>query len=201
MVTIAVGLFGAAAAFLLLRRRPARAALEPAADVSASEVPAPVVSPPVVPAPVVSAPVVTAPVVPAPVASAPMMTTPILPKPSPPVRAPALTPPERPASPGSQPLELVRVSDTHDHGYSAVEGEVKNVSSPVLAHLAVAIRWYIPQGALLTSDEAFIGVEELPAGRTVAFRVLTRSLPGMASYSLEFRSAGHVVAEFHTINP
>ena len=194
MVTIAVGVLGAAAGFVL-RRRPSLAAREPAIEAPPSEVPAPVVLAPVVSAPAVSAPVVTAPVVTAPVVPAPVASA------SPPVRPPALTPAERPASPGPQPLELVRVSDNHDHGYSAVEGEVKNVSSQVLADLAVAIRWYIPQGAFLTSDEAFIGAEALPAGRTLAFRILTRSLPGMASYSLEFRSAGHLVAEFRTINP
>lgn len=120
--------------------------------------------------------------------------------------APALAPVATPAplplpapvavSDGPQGLELVAVRETQFYGYRFVEGEIKNVSNRVLENLEVTVRWYVSQGALLATEAAVIDAGALQTGRTVSFRVLTKSSPGMASYSLLFKSHGDVVAQF-----
>jgi hypothetical protein len=88
------------------------------------------------------------------------------------------------------------VNDSSRYGFHTVEGEVKNISEGVLHDVEVVVQWYVSSGRLLTSDVALLETTALPAGRTSAFKVLTRSSPAMASYSLVFKAGREVIARF-----
>lgn len=109
-----------------------------------------------------------------------------------PIAAPVLPPPES----VEQLLDVIAVRDADVYGYRFVEGEVRNNTNRVLENLEVTVRWYLPSGTLMATDDAVFDAPSLAAGRTAAFKVLTKSRPGMASYTLLFKSGGQPVAFF-----
>jgi hypothetical protein len=74
---------------------------------------------------------------------------------------------------------------SYDHAIT--EGQVKNVSSAPLEHVAAVVVFKTKDGTFITSDEALIDYDPLLPGQTSPFKVHTRFNPAMQTASLDFK--------------
>jgi hypothetical protein len=108
-------------------------------------------------------------------------------------QAPAAAPPARPAPPlppPAEPLALISLTDevSGGGGYATVEGEVENISEVPLAHVAAVATWYDLAGGFIRSDTALIAYNPILPGQRSPYRVISVHKPGMAKYSITFKS-------------
>ena len=110
--------------------------------------------------------------------SIPAATVPSTPRPTP-------TPPPAPG-----PLALISLTDevSGGGGYATVEGEVENISEAPLAHVAAVATWYDLDGGFIRSDTALIAYNPILPGQRSPYRVISVHKPGMAKYSIVFKS-------------
>lgn len=74
-----------------------------------------------------------------------------------------------------------------EHGFSQVEGRVKNLTGQSLRNVEAVVTWYTATGRFVTSDSAFIEFNPLLPGQISPFKVTTRTNPEMTSFSVEFK--------------
>ena len=135
---------------------------------------------------------ITSPAPPPPAATArPAAQTPVAAPPSIPAATVPSTPrptPTPPPAPG--PLALISLTDevSGGGGYATVEGEVENISEAPLAHVAAVATWYDLAGGFIRSDTALIAYNPILPGQRSPYRVISVHKPGMAKYSIAFKS-------------
>jgi hypothetical protein len=101
---------------------------------------------------------------------------------------------------GAAVLVVEEVNASELHGYRVVEGRVKNASDRAVQRVEIAVDWRSASGALLARETAMIGQAAVPPGGTSSFRVLTKSHPALASYSLVLRAEGAILGQFQPLD-
>jgi hypothetical protein len=71
--------------------------------------------------------------------------------------------------------------------YFSVEGQVKNVSSEPLKHVAVVATWFDRNDTFIRTNSALIDHDPILPGQTSPFKTISRSNPEMSKFSLEFK--------------
>jgi hypothetical protein len=92
-------------------------------------------------------------------------------------------------SPGAFGPSLALVSTRTERAtrrMATVLGEVRNITAGPLARTVVVVTWRDERGVFLTSEEALLERDPLPAGETSRFSVVSPLTPGMAAYVVRF---------------
>jgi hypothetical protein len=91
--------------------------------------------------------------------------------------------------PSAKKLALLssRGYESEGGGYHIIEGQVKNISNESLKSVAAKGTWYAKDGTFITSDDTLIDFDPLLPDQTSTFKVMSRSNPAMAKFSVEFK--------------
>lgn len=92
-----------------------------------------------------------------------------------------------PKQPSGPMLQLLSWNWHSEHGYVTVEGQVKNVSSKPLEHVAVVATFFTADGTFITSSEALIDYNPILPGQTSPFKTMETGNPAMEKAKIDFK--------------
>ena len=92
-----------------------------------------------------------------------------------------------PPLPTEPQLELVKYTWHTEYGYAILEGQVRNISSQALEHVAAVASYYDANGDFITSSDTLIKFNPILPGQTSPFSVMTTENPAMKKARVEFK--------------